>query len=255
MDAFQFSKQMIDQHVIKYGADINPPLIVSEDRQIVQEFFNIASEKYPALFESLSQGPNEFVIKKKVQVGGKAIEVPTFAITPRGAVFTFPLAVPGIHREISWTDDLDTRVIDSLDELMKMNKAKHVVRLGKIHELIFDINEADSIDLVRNRFAPFLPEHSKEARIRWNEGDDQFNRVFQLEALKRQTVQVREIGGYRVEEAAESMGFGISLRMDVNNVNMQQPLDEKKQKDVIEHANEVYDNRVLEILNWKSHDE
>ncbi len=88
---FKFSKNKIDEHTIKVGADIRPVIECKLDRVKLFDVGQNLVDKYPHLFGSLVQSPTEFQIRKKFIFPGKGeADLPTLAITPRGVVFVFP---------------------------------------------------------------------------------------------------------------------------------------------------------------------
>ena len=249
MPEFAFSRERVVQLIESYGVDLRPPISVRDDRQHMQQFYNIVSESHRELFEALAQGPNEFVIKKAVPLpGGRGqAEMGTFKLHPRGAVFTFPIRIPAFDDDLTWPADLNTRVIDSLRQLIRFFPHVKIVRLGKIQDAIYGCDEENPAQIVRERFlGSVLPEEPLEAGVSWNEGNEDHNVVFEIRSVLSEAVITRTEGGQTIQERQRKAG--IQVKIDVNNRKIEAPLALEALESILEFADEVRNNRLPEVL-------
>ena len=250
MPGFTFSRERIDQHVEKCGIDVRPAIEIQLERQRIQEFYNVVSERFPDMFESLLQSPKQFQIKKQLPITAQKgnIEVTTFVLTPRGPVFIFSRKIAGLDDEFSWTSDVNGRVVECLEILRGFFPGVNFIRVGKIHELIYGCGDENSAEIVRARFTPNIASEATEVGIAWNEPDEEFNRKFQIAAVEGRSVTMANVGGVPVQQVAPARIFGIKVNLDVNNASVGQHLDSERIKAILDHADEVFRNRLPEVL-------
>ena len=94
---YQFDKEKISQHIVKYGVDMRPPVLPEQDRTKLQDYGNWLVEQFPEVFETLLVGPRELRVQRTfILPNAKRIELATFMLTNRGP----GLYVPGtvVHR-------------------------------------------------------------------------------------------------------------------------------------------------------------
>ena len=88
---YQFSVENVSQHIVKYGVDIRPALAPEQDRSKLQDYGNWLVEQFPVVFETLLSGPRQLRVQRTFLLpDAKRVELPTFVLTARGPVFTFP---------------------------------------------------------------------------------------------------------------------------------------------------------------------
>ena len=250
MTEFTFSQNRIEHHVDQFGVTLRPAIVFREEPQRIQEFYNTVSGKYPELFDNLVQTRDQFIIQKVLPIGGGKgrLNWNTFVIHPQGAVFSFVRKHAGIDDEFTWGDDLHHRVIDSLASLLRYFPQHKPVRLGKVRELVYDCGTESAASIVREMFMKHLPDSCTETEVRWNEGDDDYNRKFQISSVETQTIIQRQQMGMMLPAEVQQR-TGIAVRLDVNNRSMQEPLDSERLKIILDEADLVYENRLPEILN------
>ncbi len=54
---YQFEKENISQHIVKYGAHIQPAITLKEDKTKLQDYYNGLIEQFQEAFETLLSGP------------------------------------------------------------------------------------------------------------------------------------------------------------------------------------------------------
>ena len=92
MANFIFNESDISQHIVKYGVDIRPSILLEQELEKLQTYCNWLIREYPEAFDALMSGPKKIIAQKTFFAGNnKRIELPTFAMTRRGPVYTFPV--------------------------------------------------------------------------------------------------------------------------------------------------------------------
>lgn len=123
------------------------------------------------------------------------------------------------------------------------------LRIGKVRELIFDCGKDDSNQIIRDRFGKKLPSDAIDLVIGWNQADDKYNCRVQINPVSKgrfATQSSSAVPGPRVEFTGE---FGIKVLLDVNNRVVSTPLNAEAMQVILEHADGVYRERLLTILN------
>jgi hypothetical protein len=88
---YLFNTEHISQHIVKYGADVRPTILPDQEKTKLQDYGNWLIEQFPVVFETLLSGPKQLQIQGTfILADGKRAQFPTFVLTARGPVFTFP---------------------------------------------------------------------------------------------------------------------------------------------------------------------
>ncbi len=217
---FEFSRSRIDDHTEKVGIDIRPVIEIRLDRDKLYRFGVDLIDRYPNLFESQVQSPTDYRITKRFIFPGKGeAETPTLGFTPRGLVFTFPrrFAALGEDLELGQLDDI---VIDCLKRFRTTFPGKKIIKVGLVNEYIFFTADLDGARLICGRFTKLSPPVGGEIKLRINLRTDDFNRIVELEAV-RKLEQIPEIPGQ-----VQTAGHGVKVRVDFNNIDMSKDLDD-----------------------------
>jgi hypothetical protein len=235
---FDFSPNRIDDHAEKVGIDIRPVVEIKLDRDKLYRFGVDLIDMYPNLFESQVQSPTDYRITKRFIFPGKGeAEIPTLSFTPRGLVFTFPrrIAVLGEELELGQLDDV---VIDCLKKFRVIFPGKKIIKVGLVNEYIFFTADLDSAKLICDRFTKLPTPVGGEIKLRINLRTDDFNRIIELEAV-RKLEQVPEIPGQ-----VQTTGHGVKVKVDFNNVDMSRDLDDGAILRIL-HEGRSFSNRDL----------
>jgi len=254
MSEYLFSFDKLDQHVEKVGVDVRPQIDIKGDAMHIRDFYGEISERFPKLFEVLVHSPTEFQIKKPLVIPGKGkIEVPTFVITPMGPVFTFPRKLPMFESGFAWAEDqpggINGVVVECMEILFgKYVKLRHRLRIGKVRELIFATKGVDSNGLIRERFAPGIPNGAGDIGIRWNDhaSKPQYNCKIDIAAVAKQV-----IGQPGMPAPVTQPEFGVQVNLDVNNRDMGKPLESEDMKIILDYADTVFETQLLTMLNQR----
>lgn len=243
-----FRKTAIEHHEESIGVDMRPPIDLKLDRQRVQQFYNLVSEKHGSIFESLEQRPQGFRITKPFTIPGKAtLTVQTFVLHPRGPVFAFPRYVMG-HDSFPWPTSVNGVVLDCLKILRSQFPTHRFHRIGKVRRLVYGTGEMESPRVVREQFCSGIPAGSSSVTVGWNQASDQYNIKLSIESVEERNVQVGPAGGSVAQRTGQ---FGVQVVLDVNNRKMDRPLEAEEMKIILERADQVYDEELLAILNGK----
>jgi hypothetical protein len=243
---YQFDKEHISQHVVKYGVDVRPPIVLKQDKTKLQDYCNALIEKFPQVFETLVAGPRQLRIQNTFLLSNnKRAEMPTFILTDRGPLFTFPqrLYIDGIQ-------DLDIPQKDkifrkALDELRAKFIDRAVPRIGVIHEIIFDTGQVDSVQILASNFKNDVwRQKAKNLRILLETPMEEKNINVQI-----RPTQLRRITRGDGNVPAQDMAFGIIVNADINNRNIKGDLTSSEVRDIVAFANDYVPEELIKFLN------
>ncbi len=243
---YQFDKEHISQHVVKYGMDIRPPIVLEQDKAKLQDYCNALIEQFPQVFETLIAGPKQLRVQKTfVLSNNKRAEMPTFVLTVRGPLFTFPqrLYIDGVQ-------DLDIPQKDkifrkALDELRAKFIDRAVPRVGVVHEFVFDTGQIDAVQILSSNFKNDLwRQRTKNLRILLETPTEDKN--VNIEIRPTQLRRVARGGG---NVPAQDMGFGIIVNVDINNRKIKGDLTSSEVRDIVAFANDYVPEELIKFLN------
>ena len=243
---YQFDKEHISQHMVKYGVDIRPPIVLTQDKTKLQDYCNALIEQFPQVFETLIAGPKQLRVQKTfLLANSKRAEMPTFVLTVRGPLFTFPqrLYIDGVQ-------DLDIPQKDkifrkALDELRSKFIDRAVPRVGVVHEFVFDTGQVDSVQILASTFKNDVwRQRTKNLRILLETPTEDKN--VNVEIRPTQLRRVARGGG---NAPAQEMGFGIIVNVDINNRKIKGDLTSSEVRDIVAFANDYVPEELIRFLN------
>lgn len=243
---YQFDKEHISQHVVKYGVDIRPPIVLEQDRTKLQDYCNALIERFPQVFETLIAGPKQLRVQKTfILSNNKRAEMPTFVLTVRGTLFTFPqrLYIDGVQ-------DLDIPQKDkifrkALDELRAKFIDRAVPRVGVVHEFVFDTGQIDAVRILASNFKNDVwRQRTKNLRILLEIPTEDKN--VNVEIRPTQLRRIAKGGG---NVPAQDMGFGIIVNADINNRKIKGDLNSSEVRDIVAFANDYVPEELIKFLN------
>ncbi len=243
---YQFDKEHISQHMVKYGVDIRPPIVLTQDKTKLQDYCNALIEQFPQVFETLIAGPKQLRVQKTfVLSNNKRAEMPTFVLTVRGPLFTFPqrLYIDGVQ-------DLDIPQKDkifrkALDELRSKFIDRAVPRVGVVHEFVFDTGQVDAVQILASNFKNDVwRQRTKNLRILLETPTEDKN--VNVEIRPTQLRRVARGGG---NVPAQDMGFGIIVNVDINNRKIKGDLTSSEVRDIIAFAGDYIPEDLIRFLN------
>ena len=146
---YKFALQLISQHIVKYGLQIQPPLSHKDDRQALQDYANWLIEQFPQAFETLLSGPNQFAVQKAfLLANGKRADIGTFVLAARGPLFTFPQRLFVDQVQNIRIPDKDQVFRTALNHLQIRFADRKAMRLDVMHELVFDTGQINSLEII-----------------------------------------------------------------------------------------------------------
>jgi len=239
---FEFAEPVVDEHIEKIGLDVRPTIEIGMEKTRIYDLYRDVNEKYPDFFDTLQMSPSQFEIKKKFVVPGRGeAELATFAMTKRGFCVTIPRRIAALDSELDvpLTDETDKRIAEVLKIFLKHFPTRKVLRVGKVHDYVFDCGQTDSTLLVAQKFTKITA--PKEIFVRFNLRTEKYNRVFQIEPVLKQ--------GRTEQGTPEIRGFGIRVSIDFNNCNMSEALDIDQIRVILHSANDFHGQEAFELLN------
>jgi hypothetical protein len=243
---YQFDQEKISQHIVKYGVDMRPPLTPEQDRTKLQDYGNWLVEQFPEVFETLLLGPRELRVQRTFLLpNAKRIELPTFVLTNRGPVFTFPerLYIDRPHElDISEKDKIFRK---AFDELRGRFAERAVPRVGVVHELVFDCGFINSLDIVASNLKHDLwRQKVANLRILLETPTDDKNINIEI-----RPTHLQRTGTPNETAAPEDMKFGIIVNVDINNRQMAADLTKAQVTDILAFASDYVPEELIKFLN------
>jgi hypothetical protein len=243
---YQFDPEKISQHIVKYGVDTRPPLAPEQDRTKLQDYGNWLVEQFPEVFETLLVGPRELRVQRTFLLpNAKRIELPTFMLTGRGPVFTFPerLYIDRPHElDIAEKDKIFRR---TFDELRTRFPDRTVPRVGVVHEIVFDTGFINSLDIVASNVKNELwRQKAKNIRLLLEMPTDDKNVNIEV-----RPTYLQRTGAPNGTIAPDDMKFGVIVNVDINNRQVTGDLTKAEISDILAFASDYVPDELIKFLN------
>ncbi len=243
MENYKISQTNMEDHIEKIGIDVRPVIELKMEKDHLYTFYNQLTEKYPNLFESLVQAPNDFQVKKKFIFPGKGeLEISTLAVTQRGLVLIIPHKV-AVFDEETVVDHTEEMVIEVIKIFRRNFSHKKICRVGQVNEYIFTLGQLRSISFLAERFTKITNVPSDgELRIRVNRPVDDYNRSIEMwpvqKMQRKEDLNLPHVNAY-----------GLKVVVDFNNRNMGEDLDNDRIRGIIQSSSEFNKKELYEFLN------
>lgn len=242
---YQFDTERISQHIVKYGVDMRPPVLPEQDRAKLQDFGNWLVAQFPEVFETLLVGPRELRVQRTFLLpNAKRVELPTFVLTNRGPVFTFPerLYIDRPH-ELA-IPDKDKIFRKAFDEIRARFPERAVPRVGVVHEFVFDTGHTNSLEVILSSLKYELwREKAKSLRILLEAPTDDKNVNIELRPTHLQRAGQHNLA------SSEEMKFGIIVNVDINNRQVSGDLTKAEVTDILAFASDYVPDELIKFLN------
>lgn len=250
MHTLSLSLADLRYHVVTFGVDVYPPVELANERTRLSVFFDEARERWKNLLERLTQSTSDFRISKEFRpapaetaASGPSYTVETFVLTNRGPVFVFPLVLPAPVEETG----LEESYIDDFHQIMRhfLNAVpkRAVMRVGLVRDLIFATGESLCLDLVTEQ-RTFANANLAGGHILLRFRDEKYNHSLLLEPVQITKTTQLPVG----TRVAEHAGYGIKARIDVNNINVQKPLEEGEIQEVVVRATSLWPDELIKLI-------
>lgn len=243
MEEFRFSVNRIDDHVEKIGVDVRPILEMRLEKTKLFDFANELIEKYPMLFDSTVLSKNEFSMRKKFIFPGKGeADLVTLGVTERGFVLILPRKVAVLEEETDLGDTCQI-VPDVLKLFRKYFPHKHIIRVGQVHEYVFDLGGVDGVRFLAQQFTRINMPANGELKIRVNRPTDDYNRIIEMQPVQK-VKRVPEI-----PDTQQVLAHGLKVSVDFNNRNMSTDLQNNDIKSILYESIDFNKKGLYEFLN------
>ncbi|MHC4389479.1 MAG: hypothetical protein ACYSX1_12860 [Planctomycetota bacterium] len=245
MENFIFVENDISQHIVRYGADIRPAITAKQEREKLQDYCNWLIENFPKAFETMLSGPDKTVVQKSFSTSSdKRVELPTFVMTRRGPLYTFPLRLLIEKAEDFDIPGRDEIFAAALDNFRKTFAGK-IVRVGVVHEIIFDCGSINPVEIIAHAISKEVwREGTRNVRIHLEKPENSYNISIDLAPAYAQQVVRSTIGAKR-----KSVGFGISVRLDISNQRVMEDIDADTVVAIVSFAEDYVPDRLVKFLN------
>jgi len=246
MANFIFEKSKIGQHVLKFGVDIRPALALKADKTKLIDYCNWLTEEFPEVFETLLSGPQKLLIHKAFTTShNKQVELPTFTLTERGPVYTFPIKIQVEEVEDFDVPNKDDIFAKALKRFRQVFADRRVPRVGVVNEIIFDCGTVNATHIISDGL-------SKE---RWKDGIE--NVKIRLENPRNGNnvnTEIWPVLAQKVQSdgrgtSQQNVGYGISVKLDINNRDMSGDLTETDIRGIIGFSSGFVSNELYSFLN------
>ena len=243
---YLFDKEHISQHVVKYGVDIRPTIVLKQDKTKLQEYCNQLIEQFPEVFETLLVGPKQLRVQKNFLLPNtKRVEMPTFVLTHRGPVFTFPERIYIDEVQDLGIPEKDKIFRKALDELRSKFVGRRIMRVGAIHEFVFDTGEINSVEIIASNLKNDVwKERIKNLSIRLETPKEGKNINLEI-----RPTQLRRVGRGGGNVRSQNIGFGIIVNVDINNQQIKDDLTKAEVRDIVTFANDYVPEELIRFLN------
>lgn len=243
---YQFDIKHISQHIIKYGVDFRPAIVLNREKTRLQDYCNWLIEQFPIAFETLIAGPNQLRVQKNfILPTGKRIDMPTFILTNRGPLFTLPHRLFIDEPQNLDIPDRDRIFRKALEELRSRFPGQAVLRVGVIHEFVFDTGQMDSLEIITSNLKNDLwKERIKNLNLRLETPveDKNINLDIRPTYLKHPGPRNSGIPG-------QNAACGIIVNVDINNRQVKNNLTKAQVNDILAFANDYIPEELINFLN------
>lgn len=243
---YQFDVEKISQHVVKYGVDVRPAIVPEQDRAKLQDYGNWLVEQFPEVFETLLSGPRQLRVQRTfILPNAKRVELPTFVLTNRGPVLTFPerLYIDRAHElDIPEKDKIFRK---AFDELRSRFADRTVPRVGVVHEFVFDTGYINSLEVVSSSLKHDLWRSKvKNVRILLEAPIDDKNVNIEI-----RPTYLQRTGQGHPRVPTDEMKFGIVVNVDINNQKTTGDLTKAEVSDILAFAHDYVPEELIKFLN------
>ena len=243
---YEFSTDSVSQHIVKYGVDIRPALSPEQDRVGLQEYGNWLVGQFPVVFETLLSGPRQLRVQRTfILPNAKRVELPTFVLTNRGPVFTFPERL-----YIDRPHELDIPEKDKIfrmayDELRSRFGERSVPRVGVVHEFVFDTGYVNSLEVVASNLKhEQWRQKARNLRILMEAPADGMNVNIEV-----RPTYLQRSGPQNAPSSPEALKFGIVVNVDINNQRVTGDLTQAELNDILAFASDYIPESLIRFLN------
>jgi hypothetical protein len=242
---YLFNTEHISQHIVKYGVDVRPAILPDQEKAKLQDYGNWLIEQFPVVFETLLSGPKQLQIQGTfILADGKRAQFPTFVLTARGPVFTFPERLFIAQPNDIEIPDKNKIFRKALDELRTRFADRMVPRIGVVNEFVFDTGQFNSLDIIASNLRNEI----------WKEKIRNLRIILEAPTEgKNVNIEIKPTylkpAGKAANLPAEDMKFGIIVNVDINNQQAKDDLAKPVVNDILAFANDYIPDELIRFLN------
>lgn len=243
---YQFALERISQHIVKFGLNIQPQLTLRDDRPALQNYANWLIEQYPQAFETLLSGPDRFLVQKRFALAnGKRADMPTFALTPRGLLFTFPQRLFVDQIQNLHVPEKDQAFRTALQQFEELFPTHDVRRLDVANEFVFDTDQTDSLQIIASTLKN-ESWRSNARNIRLHMDLSLGNKNVSLEI---KPTHLRQSGPPNAKTPGRILRFGIIVNALIHHARLTRPLADDDIHDLLDFADSYVPEELIAFLN------
>jgi hypothetical protein len=242
---YLFNTEHISQHIVKYGVDVRPAIQPDQEKAKLQDYGNWLIEQFPVVFETLLSGPKQLQIQGTfILADGKRAQFPTFILTTRGPVFTFPERLFIAQPHDIEIPDKNKIFRKALDELRTRFADRMVPRIGVVNEIVFDTGQFNSLDIIASNLRNEV----------WKEKIKNLRIILEVPTEgKNVNIEIRPTylkpANRTTNLPAEDMKFGIIVNVDINNQQANDDLEKPMINDILAFASDYIPDELIRFLN------
>jgi len=243
---YEFALERISQHIVKFGLNLQPALSLKTDRVTLQNYANWLIEQFPQAFETLLSGPNQFMLQKRFPLAnGKQADMPTFTLTPRGLLFTFPQRLFIDQIQNLHVPEKDSVFRKSLEQFQSRFAERAIRRLDVMHEFVFDTDQADSMKIIASNLKNDLwHEQARNLNIRMEIPVEDKNM-----SLEIKPTHLMQSGPPKVNEPGRIVRFGIIVNVVMHHLRPQTDLTDSDIDELLTLTDEYVPEELIKFLN------
>lgn len=243
---FIFEKTKIAQHILSYGVDVRPALALKADKTKLTDYCNWLTDEFPEVFETLLIGPQKLVIHKAFTASHKKqVELPTFTLTERGPVYTFPIKIQVEEVEDFDVPNKDDIFAKALKRFRQTFADRRVPRVGVVNEIIFDCGTVNATHIISDGLnKQRWKDGIKSVKIRLENPKNGNNVTTEIWPVLAKKVQSDGSG-----TSQQNVGYGISVKLDINNRDMSGDLTETDIRGIIGFSSGFLSDEFYSFLN------
>jgi hypothetical protein len=244
-----FSLDDVLEHVESYGVDLLPPLDLSMETARAHAFFAELHGMWPHLFGSVTLGGAEFKISTVFHAqGGRQVGWDTFAINPRGPVFSFPRHLSVLRENVDLRGAEPAEVFEqAFDQFLRTFPGRQALRLGVVRQVVFGTGQTDCTPWLGTRVLQFDAGRLTSAQCALTYCDETYNLRIQMDALQVLTQTHVPVMGQMVTNPSQ---FGLGVLLDVNNRDIR-PLSTEEMRGIVTRAYGLWPRGLLTFLNQR----
>lgn len=248
MSELELTLSDLDQHVVTFGMDVYPPIHIPAERTRLNMFFEAAHDRWKDSFERLEASDTVFRIWKDFRAqettGGPSTSIPTFTLSDRGPVITLPLLLPAPIGRTKLEDTDAVRLFNDIrvEFFAKLPTTQAILRVGMVREVVFatgdtptncTLGTASELNTAKLVGGTVLAEYR----------DDKCNVQVSLRPVRAIRATPLAVGATMREPG----GFGLWVKLDVNNINLA-PMKDDDINEVLDRACSFWPDRLLEYV-------